>query len=401
MGLIIFLIIFYNLIAKNNPKMHDKVKKRMPLLIFLFFMFEGLKFSGALLGSIFGEILALGIVASPFIVIGWLIKKIVNRGKRENSEEYKSVREEAREDINLTDSVPKRRKIVQKFSSDYSLNLTVEQIDNIVEASYTSYYWQREIFDMTKNYKFASQWYSGGSPWLRIYLYVFPVMDISSDFRRQDQIVEDTLCSIFKDIDPKSCYSVDDCIKKINDKYLTRFDEKSFMVAYRFLKSRKHNFKLPEIENNILKNESEIDDLTEKYKEFDYPETDYESDGMINASDSNVSRNKSPRTRASRNSNSKDIISDDATSDGIISNDIASDNTSDIASDNISDNASSDRFASNNRTSSDSINMSSINIEDIIKSGKLSDQEVLDLLKKVYGTDDNGSDSSDDSVAGN
>ena len=98
MGLIIFLIIFYNLIAKNNPKMHDKVKKRMPLLIFLFFMFEGLKFSGALLGSIFGEILALGIVASPFIVIGWLIKKIVNRGKRENSEEYKYVREEARED---------------------------------------------------------------------------------------------------------------------------------------------------------------------------------------------------------------------------------------------------------------------------------------------------------------
>ncbi|MCR5148580.1 MAG: hypothetical protein K6C35_06385 [Eubacterium sp.] len=266
MGLIIFIIIFYNLIAKSDPKLHDRMKKRMPLLIMLFIMLQCASWFGEGLTRGIGTLLGLGIVLSPFILIGWGIKKITNAGKRKNSQEYQEIKREMQQDIKLTESVPKRRKIVAKFNEKYSLCLTEEQIDRIVEASYSSYTWQREIYDMDKEYKFASMWVDEADEWLRMYLYVFPVMDISFDIRRQAQIVEDTLCAIFRDIDPKRCYSVDDVIQRINNKYLTRFDEKTFMIAYRFLQKEHHNYKLPGADRSMIKNVSEVDSLAQKYQ---------------------------------------------------------------------------------------------------------------------------------------
>ena len=277
MGLIVFLIIVYNLFIKTNPKLKEKTKGRIPLFVVFFGLLQIIGVFGGVISSAIGNLLALGFIASPFIVIGWIIKKMKGIGDKKVSEEYQDIKKELGEDIKLTESVSKRRKIVAKFNEKYSLCLTEQQIDRIVEASYSSYSWQREVYDMSKDYsshdklkdyKFASQWIDDANSWLRAYLYVFPVMDISSDIKYQEQIVEDTYYAIFKDIDPKNCYSIEDCIKKINDKYMTRFDDKTFMEAYRFLQKHHHNFKLPGADRNILRNESEVEKLAEKYDAF-------------------------------------------------------------------------------------------------------------------------------------
>jgi hypothetical protein len=341
MGLIIFVIIFYNLIAKTNPKLQEKTKNRLPFFITLFIVLQILSFLGGHLASILGTILGLGIVMSPFIFIGWVIKKITGSNNKKKSEEYQELKKENMGDIKLTESVPKRKKIVQKFNDKYSLNLTEAQIDRIVEASYSSYHWQREIYDMDKDYKFASQWMEQANSWLRAYIYAFPIMDISTDFRRQEQIVEDTFYAIFMDIDPKSCFSVEDCIEKINQKYMTRFDEKTFMDAYRFLQKHHHNFKLPGADRSMIKNQSEIDALAEKYQSF-------RSKKMKKAVDEEYSK-----------------VDDDipVVVPEIVNPELAE-----------AEDAASAAMPED--------------IESMIKGGNYSDEEILEYLKKMYGADD-------------
>jgi hypothetical protein len=294
-----------------------------------------LAFIGGSLSNIIGNLLAFGFIASPFIFISWIVKKIKGIGNKKTSEEYQEIKREVGADIKLTESVPKRKKIVAKFNEKYSLCLTDDQIDRIVEASYSSYSWLRELYDMNKDYKFASQWIEEHNDWLRTYLFVFPVMDISSDFARQEQIVEDTYYAIFKDIDPKSCYSVEDCIIKINNKYMTRFDEKTFMEAYRFLQKHHHNFKLPGADRNILRNESEVDKLAEKYDAF-------KTKRQKNAVDREYSKETQTAGQygAGGESSTQDYGNNDITPE---------------------------------------------ELEEMIRSGKLNDDEIMKIIKQIYG----------------
>ncbi|MBR1674501.1 MAG: hypothetical protein IJ703_06025 [Eubacterium sp.] len=360
MGLIIFIIIFYNLIAKNNPKMQEKTKNRLPFFIVLFVLFEILRFSGAAIASGIGVLLALGMVASPFIFIAWVINKARSIGKRNESKEYNKIKEEIKEDIKLTESVPKRRKIVAKFNEKYSLCLTDSQIDRIVEASYYSYSWLREIYDMDKTYKFASQWIEETNDWLRTYLYVFPVMDISTDFARQEQIVEDTYYAIFREIDPKSCFSVEECIEKINNKYMTRFDEKTFMEAYRFLQKHHHNFKLPGADRTILRNESEVDRLAEKYSGF--------------------SSKKQKQTVDREYSKPADDIPY-------------------VQAEYVYEPGSSGESASGSYVDSmmkGDRDITPEEVEELIRSGKISDAEIMEMIRRIYGSPDEDDDEDGD-----
>ena len=339
MGLIIFLIIIYNVMIKTNPKLHDKMKGRVPFFIALFIVLQILAFIGGNLSNIIGNLLAFGFIASPFIFISWIVKKIKGIGNKKTSEEYQEIKREVGADIKLTESVPKRKKIVEKFNEKYSLCLTNDQIDRIVEASYSSYSWLRELYDMNKDYKFASQWIEENNDWLRTYLFVFPVMDISSDFARQEQIVEDTYYAIFNDIDPKNCYSVEDCIIKINNKYMTRFDEKTFMEAYRFLQKHHHNFKLPGADRNILRNESEVEKLAEKYDAF--------------------------KSKRQKEAVDREYRTENQTAGQYGTGDYASASTTD-----------------------DQFDITPEELEEMIRSGKLNDEEIMKIIKQIYGDGD-------------
>ena len=388
MGLIIFIIIFYNLIAKNNPKMQEKTKSRLPLFITLFILIEILRFTGSAIASGVGYLLALGIVASPFILIAWAINKAQKAGQRNNSKEYNEIKKEIKEDIKLTESVPKRKKIVTKFNEKYDLCLTENQIDRIVEASYYSYSWLREIYDMDKTYKFASMWIEQTNDWLRTYLYVFPVMDISTDFARQEQIVEDTYYAIFKDIDPKSCYSVEDCIEKINNKYMTRFDEKTFMEAYRFLQKHHHNFKLPGADRSIIRNESEVDRLAEKYDAFKSRKQKATVDREYSKPAENLYNNGYAAPFGDVNDSAYGMPMGNMYGDGMygMPGDMnAQSMPGDIG---MSDGSNAPEMNSGREFTPEEV-------EDMIRSGMISDEDIAQIVQRMYGGQGEDSDDSD------
>ena len=146
----------------------------------------------------------------------------------------------------LTKAVPKRRKIIQKFNQKYDLYLTDEEINRIVDASYMSNCWEREILDMDQKYDTISQWYRGDSAWLRAYLHAFPVQNVTSDFESQRSICLDTFYQVFSEIDPGKYGSVESCVR-----------------AHRFLADNGYKFELPHFDVRGVK--SDIDRLKDKY----------------------------------------------------------------------------------------------------------------------------------------
>ena len=136
-----------------------------------------------------------------------------------------------------------------------------------MNASYVSYYWEKEIYDMTQDYSVPAEWLKSDTDWLRAYLMAFPVMDIASDFTVQKTIVINSYLQIFKAIQGKSYYSVDEMIKDVNNMYLVNFDEMTFMIAHKFLRENGFNFELPQI--GVMKNMSEIDRLAQQYDKME------------------------------------------------------------------------------------------------------------------------------------
>lgn len=163
----------------------------------------------------------------------------------------------------LTRAVPKRRKIVQKFNQKYDLYLTEEEINRIVDASYMSNCWEREILDMDQKYDTIAQWYRGDSAWLRAYLHAFPVQNVTSDFESQRSICLDTFYQIFAEIDPGKYESVESCVREINQRFMTNFDDITFSIAHRFLADNGYSFSLPRYDMHGAK--SDIDRLKDKY----------------------------------------------------------------------------------------------------------------------------------------
>lgn len=157
----------------------------------------------------------------------------------------------------------RRRKIIEKFNKKYELYLTESQIQRIVDASYYSYEWEREIADMNKEYNSVYEWFQGNTGWLRAYLKSFRVQSVCSDFDQQKQICFSEFDQVFREIDFASAYSQDDAIREMNDRFFTDFNDLSFMIAYRFLEANGRKYDLTK--KNVVKNESETDILARKY----------------------------------------------------------------------------------------------------------------------------------------
>ncbi|MGN0514998.1 MAG: hypothetical protein ACI4GD_12035 [Lachnospiraceae bacterium] len=117
--------------------------------------------------------------------------------------------------------------------------------------------------DMNRTYNSESEWYNSETGWLRAYIKAFNIQNISSDFEYQKQVCLDNFDEIFSSTDIGSFYSVEECIRQINDRFLTNFDELSFMIAYRFLEKNGKKYMLPQ--TGIVKMTTEIDELEKKY----------------------------------------------------------------------------------------------------------------------------------------
>lgn len=158
----------------------------------------------------------------------------------------------------------KRRKIIEEFNLKYGLCLTDQQISSIVNASYMSETWRNEIYAMSQKYTVVYEWFNDRMAWLRAYFYVFKVQDVVADIDEQERICVYAFNEIFTYADSLGKLPLSMKIKYINDKYMTNFDDATYMIAYRFLEQRgiKHNASNPDIVNK----NAEVDELLEKYR---------------------------------------------------------------------------------------------------------------------------------------
>lgn len=163
----------------------------------------------------------------------------------------------------LPKSATRRMKIVRKFNEQYDLYLTDEQIKRIVDASYMSVAWKNEVEAMANKYDSVYQWLVGDTAYLRAYLRVFAVQDVTSDFPQQMQIVMDSFEEIFDYSDTISGLTLERRIEMINSKFLTNFDDITYMIAYRYLESLGLHHELGQTQINRI--DGTFDDLVAKY----------------------------------------------------------------------------------------------------------------------------------------
>ena len=257
--------------GRNNPKIYSKLHDKFGLIVFLLFIFSGLSSFSSSFGVLLLVSLIIAVVGAPFWLIAWLISKSAKGKARQKQNDYDYYTQHYSQSdakagmtvTGLTKAVPKRRKIIQKFNQKYDLYLTDEEINRIVDASYMSNCWEREILDMDQKYDTISQWYRGDSAWLRAYLHAFPVQNVTSDFESQRSICLDTFYQVFSEIDPGKYESVESCVREINHRFMTNFDDITFSVAHRFLADNGYKFELPNFDVRGVK--SDIDRLKDKY----------------------------------------------------------------------------------------------------------------------------------------
>ena len=163
----------------------------------------------------------------------------------------------------LPKAIRKRKKIIHDFNDKYNLCLTDSQIQNITNSSYMSEIWNREVQSMNQKYNVVYEWFPGRTQWLRVYMYVFHVQEITSDIRQQETIAAYAFEEVFRFFDTLPSMTMAEKIDRINSEFFTSFDDATFMIAYRFLESRglKHNLGGPD----VIKDEDNIDELLKKY----------------------------------------------------------------------------------------------------------------------------------------
>lgn len=201
------------------------------------------------------------ILGSPFFVIRNARRKLM---KKTEPVVTRVMDAPAEKKIDIPNSAAGRKKIVQKFNQKMDLKLTDKEIDKIVNGSFQSEDWAKEIEAMTQNYSVSSEWYRGETDWLRAYLKAFNVQNVSSDFQFQMDVCLKNFEEIFASMDMTTFSSNDECVVAINNRFMTNFDETTFMIAYRFLEAHGRKYALPAM--GIVSVDQELQELERKYK---------------------------------------------------------------------------------------------------------------------------------------
>lgn len=164
----------------------------------------------------------------------------------------------------LPQSSAKRKKIVDSFNEKYDLDLTEEQVQCIVNSTYMSEIWRKEVEAMNRKYENVYEWFQGYTRWLRVYIHAFHVQEITSDIRQQENICMYAFEEIFQYAELFPELPLSEKIRQVNTKFFTSFDDVSFMIAYRFLESKGKHHNLGNAD--IVRGDAQLDELLEKYK---------------------------------------------------------------------------------------------------------------------------------------
>lgn len=203
---------------------------------------------------------AMFVLGIPYFIGRFVFKKIKKYDKGDAAVEINKMDYEKSK---LPVDAKVRAKVIERFSNKYNLNLTDEEINRIVDGSFMSEEWTDEVVAMCRDYTDNSEWYNTKNSWLRAYLKAFYIQNVSSDFEFQKKLCIQNYNEIFNYTDTKEYMSVSECVKDVNNKFMTNFEEAEFMIAYRFLQSNglEHNIPI----GKLVRTDSEIKEAEEKY----------------------------------------------------------------------------------------------------------------------------------------
>lgn len=273
---IVLILIVYKVKGDRNNLFTGKQFNTLKKWIIGFFLVS-------IISSSSWEFLFMSFALAPILIPILVVLSLVNKERKKNMTDQQRGGSNSQNDISgtyygyvdtpkrhtssiLPREASKRRKIIEKFNKKYELYLTESQIQRIVDASYYSYEWEREIADMNKEYNSVYEWFQGNTGWLRAYLKAFRVQSVCSDFNQQKQICFSEFDQVFREIDFASAYSQDEAIRDMNDRFFTDFNDISFMIAYRFLEANGRKYDLTR--RSVVRNESETDVLARKYDQM-------------------------------------------------------------------------------------------------------------------------------------
>ena len=174
---------------------------------------------------------------------------------------------------------------------------------------------------------------------------------------------------------------------------MTRFDEKTFMEAYRFLQKHHHNFKLPGADRTIIRNESEVDRLAEKYDAFKSRRQKETVNREYSKPAENLYNNNGYASGSSANSMPTGDVNDSAY--GMPIGSMYGDGVYGMPGDMNAQSMPGDVVMS------DGSNVPEMNggreftpeeVEDMIRSGVISDEDIKHIIQRIYGGSDEDND---------
>ncbi|MDO5402990.1 MAG: hypothetical protein Q4F11_06080 [Eubacteriales bacterium] len=279
MGVIIFIIIILAIRRNNNGKPVFKNNNIGTIIFMLIFLsvfasiiqgiFSGIFGIGRVFTFLLGPLIYVFVVAALFI---YIIKGFITKNKKNRSDggsydgtysEMNNRRHTYAGIFKLSRSSKKRLRIVRKFNDRYKLYLTDEQEQRIVDFSYVSSAWEHELASMKDGYESVYEWLTGGTPWLRTYLYVFKVQTIVPDLTQQESITLRAFCDVLQYAENSGCMSIESAIEAVNKAYFTTFDTITIMIARKFAESKGYKYKLP-VDDDIVMDKTE--ELKKKYQ---------------------------------------------------------------------------------------------------------------------------------------
>lgn len=160
-------------------------------------------------------------------------------------------------------SMREKKKILKNFNEKYHLTLTDEEQERILEASAISNFWDQEIASMKQKYESPYGWISKANSWLRCYLYVFNVQNVTSDVQMQYQICESAFTQVFDFVQAEGITGLDNMIRICNNKFLTNFNDITFTLSYRFMEARGKHYELKF--QDVVSIDNDLDELRKKY----------------------------------------------------------------------------------------------------------------------------------------
>ena len=166
-------------------------------------------------------------------------------------------------ELGLPRSPKSRFKTLQKMNKLYGLMLNGRQIESIVNASYASRGWAKELKAMERIYASPYEWTQAGDSWLRIYLYAFSIMDIIPDYKLQEDVVVRAFDEAFTYGCGNGDLPLEVVVQNINSKFLTRFDELTFLKAVEYMKTKGKSYRFATSVMDTVN--TVMEDLEEKY----------------------------------------------------------------------------------------------------------------------------------------